>query len=255
MTASTPQVNTERIDESRMAQVGTMALQLVHEVRTPLSAIRMNAQLVSEKMGALPVDVIEPFKKPLERMNTEVDFLGRMLTEFLTVARPPQFEPTVVDLNAFLREFSVFAAPDLLAHGTRLQLDLCEDALGVTLDTNQFTHALLNLVRNAVDAIEERRQAGAKVDDPHIRITTHRLGRNALLGVQDNGTGIAPESRERIFETFFTTKKSGTGLGLGFVKQVVQDHRGDIRLRHHGRPGAKFMIRLPLGQFLEWTSA
>lgn len=242
----------ERLRRERLAYVGILAAGLVHEVRTPLNAIQLNAQMLAEDVESLSPEMRQKFERRTKRIYNEVKSLSSTLDAFLTFARPPRLDPTPIDLNRFLRELIEFAQPEMTAADIRVESELAPDMYPVVLDQNQFNHVLLNLFRNAREAIEQRREKENAGFESLIRVTTKESDNRIWLGVEDNGIGIPPENEEHIFEVFYTTKPKGTGLGLGIVRRIVEDHRGTIEIVPVPPPGAKFLIGLPRGHFLEF---
>ncbi len=242
----------EKARRERLAYVGALAAGLVHEVRTPLHAIQMNAQILCEDVDVLPVGMRGKFERRAKRIYSEVKALTKTLDAFLTFARPPRLDVSPTDFNRFLRELIEFVQPEMDGAGIRLEADLAPDMYPVILDHNQFSHAVLNLLRNARESIELRHEKEPELAlDGWIRLATREEEGQVLLEVEDNGVGVSPEEEEQIFEVFYTTKEKGTGLGLGIVRRTVEDHRGSIKLISTPPPGAKFLVTLPRGRFLE----
>lgn len=245
----------EKDRQERLAYVGALAAGLVHEVRTPLHAIQLNVQLLSEDLDALPPDCRNRYARRIQRVYSEVKALTRTLESFLTFARPPRLDPMPTDLNRFLRELIEFVQPEMEEAGVHIEEALAPDMYPVVLDHSQFTHVLLNLLRNAKEAIDQRRESDAEDFEGWLRISTREAERTITLRIEDNGIGIDPEHEGKIFDVFFTTKEKGTGLGLGIVRRIVEDHRGTIRALSHAERGAEFEIVLPRGHFLEFKSS
>lgn len=242
----------ERIRRERLAYVGALAAGLVHEVRTPLHAIQLNAQLLTEDVGQLPVELRTRYERRSQRIYNEVKALSKTLEMFLTFARPPRLEPEPVDLNRFLRELLEFVQPEMDEDGVVLESRLAADMYPVVIDQNQFTHVLLNLLRNAREAIDQRREKEPDFAGGTVTVSTYEEDKTIRLMVEDDGIGVAPGADEKIFEVFYTTKQKGTGLGLGIVKRIIEEHRGSIRTIFRDQPGAIFEIVMPRGHFLEF---
>lgn len=242
----------ERTRRERLAYVGALAAGLVHEVRTPLHAIQLNAQMLAEDVDKLPPEMRAKFERRCKRVYSEVKNLTRTLDAFLTFARPPKLDPTPTDLNHFLRELLDFVQPEMDSAEVRMDVELAHDMYPVVMDQGQFTHVVLNLLRNAKEAVEMRREKEAEEFEGRVRVATSEGDDHLQLIIEDNGIGIAPEDEERIFEVFYTTKPKGTGLGLGIVRRIVEDHRGTIVVEPIPPPGARFLITLPRGRFLEF---
>jgi signal transduction histidine kinase len=178
--------------------------------------------------------------------------LARMLDAFLSFARPPKADPTPTDLNHFIRELMEFAKPEMDEAGIVLETNLAEDMFPVVLDKNQFTHVVLNLLKNACESIETQRDKLEEDFEGRIVVATGEDDEGITLVIQDNGVGIPPGDEEKVFEFFYTTKPKGTGLGLALVQRTVEEHRGRIRVEPMADRGARFVITLPRGHFLEF---
>ena len=240
----------ERDRRERLAYVGALAAGLVHEVRTPLHAIQLNAQMLAEDVERLPPELRARFGRRCRRVYREVKALAGTLEAFLTFARPPRLDPEPTDFNHFLREFLEFVRPEMEADGVNVRSRLVRDLYPVVLDQHQFTHVLLNLFRNAREAIDQRRERENEDFEGEVELATTEDEDTISLTVVDNGIGVAPGDEERIFEVFYTTKPKGTGLGLGIVRRIVEDHRGTITAESLPECGARFRVRLPRGRFL-----
>ncbi len=240
----------EKSPEERLAYVGVLAAGLIHEIKTPLHAILLTVQMLVEDSERLPPDARPRFEKRSRRVYREVKSLSRMLDAFLSFARPPKSDPSPTDLNRFVRELMEFATPEMDEAGIVLETNLAEDMYPVVLDTNQFTHVVLNLLKNARESIESLRETSDEDFEGRIIVATAEDDEGINLVIQDNG---APGDEEKVFEFFYTTKPKGTGLGLAMVQRTIEEHRGRIRVEHMADPGARFVITLPRGHLLEFS--
>jgi len=236
------------IQTERLAAIGRMAAHVTHEVRNPLSSIGLNVDLLEDEID----DAGEEARVLLRAIRTEIDRLTGVTEEYLRLARLPAPTQEPEDAGALLRELASFVEPELREAGHDLRVDVgsVDDAgrdpadsprLRVHVDEGQLRQALLNLIRNAKEAMPapgciELRAARGDVDDgrPGVRID-----------VADEGTGISPEARERLFEPFFTTKAVGTGLGLSLTQQIVAAHGGRIACAPRPGGGTVFSVWLP----------
>mgnify|MGYP000057317477 CR=1 FL=1 len=244
----------ERDRAERLAYVGALAAALVHELRTPLHAIQLNAQMLVEDAAHFPPEVRTRFERRARRIYNEIQMLTKTLESFLTFARPPKLEPIPTDLNRFLREIIDFEKPVLDAARIRVEDNLAPDMYPVVLDQGQFIHVILNLLHNAIEAIQQRQQKEPEVEGViKITSTENEMAGIITIRIEDNGIGVRPGDEEKIFELFYTTKKKGTGLGLGIVRRIIEDHRGRIVLAPPPPQGACFEITLPRGRFLEFS--
>jgi signal transduction histidine kinase len=239
-------IESERAKRDRLAYVGTLAAGLVHEVRTPLNAIQLNAQLLQEDATKLPADVQDRFTRRMSRITTQIQDVVKTLDGFLAFARPPKMDSVPTDLNNFLRDLIEFTKPEFDNDNVKILYELAQDMYPVILDKGQFTHVMLNLFKNAREA------CGKNEEDPWVRVSTEEEKDFIIIDVDDNGTGILPEEEEKVFELFYSTKAKGTGLGLGIVRRIIEEHGGTIQAIDLPNAGARFRITLPRGRFLEF---
>ncbi|PWK05964.1 ATP-binding protein [Tumebacillus permanentifrigoris] len=202
-----------------------MAATIAHEVRNPMTSVRGFLQLLAKDLKG---DVQQMY---LHVMQTEIDRMNAILTEYLSMARPVQeleWEP--IDLASLIRETFLVLEGEANYRGVLLELNL-EETHSIEGNARELKQVLINLVRNAFDAIE----------GPSGRIEI-RL-RNGVIEVADNGCGMTLEQIERIFEPFFTTKATGTGLGLPVCRKIVETHRGTLEVMSAVEVGTVFTIR------------
>ncbi len=244
----------ERAKRERLAYVGTLAAALVHEVRSPLTAIHATTQLLEEDIANLPAEHRETFERRMARISAQTREVMKALDGFLAFARPPRLEPTPIDLNRFLREVIEFAEPEFRASNVDIDCQITsEDMYPVVIDKAQFTQVMLNLFRNAREACSGPTARAARDGERgRVKVTTAEWEDTVEIVVEDNGQGIDPGQEERIFELFYTTKPKGTGLGLGIVRRIVEEHGGRIWAEDRPEGGARFHVTLPRGRFLEF---
>ena len=244
-TKSRKQIEREAREETsaRLAYIGTLASGLAHEIRTPLSSIVMNAELLAEDARSMPDEQCAEVLKRAERIRTEAASLRETLDEFLAFARPPKMEFVPTKLNEWLEEVIEFAEPECAGHDIRIERDLSEGLFPVLIDQGQFGQVFMNLISNARDSIGEHGT---------ITVSTWDDDRWVHLRITDDGGGLPPEVEGRIFDIFFTTKKQGSGLGLGIARRIVHEHGGTLTLENLPGRGASFVARLPKGRFLEY---
>jgi signal transduction histidine kinase len=211
-----------------------VARRIAHEIKNPLSPIRMAIETLRRaRERALP-DFAEIFEESTRAILEEVKRLERIVREFSEFARLPKPVPGAFDLGALVRD----TLPLYLPEGIDLTVDVDPSAPLVRADREQITQVLVNLVQNALDAAKTS-------GSPRVFVGVLRHAQGALLCVDDNGPGIAPSDRERVFEPYYTTKDEGTGLGLSIVKRIVSDHGGQIELDQSPLGGARVRIVLP----------
>ncbi len=249
-------------DAQRMAEIGAMTGGLAHEIKNPLSTIGLNAQLLGEAVGELEIEEREKgrLQKRIEALRREVDRLRDILQDFLKFAGGVRVEPKPVDLNLVVEELADFYMPQAAHHGVRLRTELAASPRPLTamIDPPHFKQALLNLMINATQAMEDRGvpASGAAAARPKELILRtgiaepnrgeHVAGAGmAEVHVIDTGPGIPEDVLPRLFTPYFTTKSGGSGLGLPTAKRLIDEHSGTIEVHSKVGAGTDFVIRVP----------
>jgi signal transduction histidine kinase len=221
----------------RLAYVGTLASGLAHEIRNPLNAMNMNLQMLEEELhaGGCPPDA--ETETLLVSTKGEVRRLETLVTDFLAYARPmePRLEPR--DINQTVDEVVRFLRADFLHKGIQVETALDASLPPVAMDEGQLRQALLNILINAKDVLGTGGRVRAE--------TTAGTDGEIVLRISDNGPGIAPELRQRIFDVFYSTRGGGTGLGLPIAQKIVESHGGWIELETEIGKGSAFILHLP----------
>lgn len=233
------------LQAERLAAIGKMAAHITHEIRNPLSSIGLNVELLEETIsladevgadGAARARRTQEAQKLLSAIAREVGRLADVSDDYLRVARLPQPRLAPLDLRALVRDVLEFAGPELERARVVVEPSLAEVAARVAADEGQVRQALVNLVRNAREAME---------DGGRLRVTLTADPRAMTLAIEDEGPGIEAEVRQRIFDPFFTTKSTGTGLGLPITKQIVEAHGGTITCEAGEARGTRFVLTFP----------
>jgi signal transduction histidine kinase len=217
-----------------LAAVGELTAGIAHEFRNGLATIHGYSKLI--QLQALP----EPFRPYVEGIRAETESLTQVVTNFLNFARPAQLTLSRVDLRAVCDRAAEEIRTDARALGGDIEVRGHFGALEG--DDVLLRQAFSNLLRNAVEAC-----AGASVA-PKVVIESvvDPARRISRISVNDSGPGILPEARDRLFRPFFTTKRTGTGLGLALVQKIIVFHNGRITVGTASQGGASFQITLPL---------
>jgi len=220
-----------RRQSERLALAGTLAAGLAHEVRNPLNAIGLAAQ-------GLERATADPSAREAARLiRAEVAHLDGVLRGFLDLARPGSGRCEPAALDQLGREVLELLAPEAAARG--LASPALEGAASAHVDREALRRALINLVRNAIQASPPQGR---------VRVEVGLDGkREAVIRVLDEGPGLAPEMLERALEPFVTTRAGGTGLGLALARRVAEEHGGSLRLANRAPHGAEATIRIPAG--------
>jgi two-component system, NtrC family, sensor histidine kinase HydH len=231
-------LHTYREDQEaqRSAAVRTLTAGLSHEIRNPLNAAALQLAVLERRVRQLPPDAQSGPLQPLVLVRDEIRRLDHLLEDFLQFARPRVMGRDPVSLETLVRRVADLLASDADARGIRLSLTVEAD-LHARGEELRLREVVMNLVLNALDASPRGGE---------VRVIARRVGKELLeLRVEDDGTGVSQELRERIFQPFFTTKPQGSGLGLTIVQTIVSQHGGAVRLDATERGGAAFRVQLP----------
>jgi two-component system nitrogen regulation sensor histidine kinase NtrY len=248
---------TEVLKVQRMSAWREVARRIAHEIKNPLTPIQLSAQRLRRRYADKLDGDAGVFDECTSTIIRQVDELKTLVNEFSNFARLPAAKPRPSDLNAIAREALILYRE---AHrGIAFRFDEAADLPVIDLDPEQMMRVLINLLENAVAAIAgdgapavvpapvPAGHAGAAGPAGEIVVTTRwdRDRQVARLEVADTGIGIPADIRPRLFEPYFSTKKTGTGLGLAIVSTIVADHNGYIRVKDHEPRGTRFVIELP----------
>ncbi|KAB2892356.1 MAG: hypothetical protein F9K40_18725, partial [Kofleriaceae bacterium] len=218
-------------EKSRLAALGSFAAAIAHDIRTPLTSVQMNVQMLRRKVQ-LPPDDMEHFDIALE----ELRHLDDHVKELLDYAKPLALHRETVELKDVADDAARTIEPLLGERKQTLARAHGDDVPPVAVDPQRLRQVLWNLLDNAAKASPE----GATIE-----LRTRRDGERAAIDIVDHGAGIAAADLARIFEPFFTTRPDGTGLGLAICQKVVRGHGGDIVVRSRPTEGSTFTIVLP----------
>ena len=220
----------------RMEAWREVARRIAHEIKNPLTPIQLSAERLRKRYAKLLQGDGAILDKCTTTIIQQVVELKNLVNEFSQFARLPAAQPAPNDLNLIVQE-ALFLFKEGHNH---IQFEFRQGVLpALELDREQIKRVIINLLDNAVAAVGSGGEIQISTDYDHSRST-------AYLEVADDGCGLAPETKVRIFEPGFTTKKQGTGLGLTIVNQIVEDHRGYIRVRPNEPRGTRFVIEFPV---------
>ncbi len=228
-----------KLQAERLAIVGTMAAQVAHEVRNPLGAITLNLDLIEGEIRLATTDRGTSLTEGITlvgEMREEVGRIDKVISDYLALARPRISKREPLSLRLLVRRKIAFMQEVFAKAGVELDLRLEDDCV-VDADGDQLWQAILNLIRNAVEAMPD---GGA------LSIHSHREGEFVILQIKDTGSGMDEAQFNRLFVPFATTKANGTGLGLPLVQQIVEEHAGRIECSSSPGQGATFTISLPI---------
>ncbi len=231
---------TDLVQAQRARAWQEVARRMAHEIKNPLTPIQLSAQrlrrryawLLEREDGAVLDDATRT-------IVAQVEGLKRLVNAFTRFARMPESRPAPDDLNRIVGEVVALYRP---AHPEiRFHVDLDPGLPAVYVDAEQMRRVCVNLLDNAVAAVDG-------VEEPAVAVRTgfDPARGTAVLEVADNGPGLSPEARSRLFEPYFSTKEGGTGLGLAIVKSVVAEHKGTVRAEDHRPRGTRFLVEIPV---------
>lgn len=221
----------ERERLTRLAATGELSATLAHEIRNPLNAIGSAALYLKKNFQG---ELAREFSKVICDESARIN---KLTSNLLTFARPTRPEFKVSDINRLVVDTVSLLREESEDRRFTIESKLQDDAPELMLDRSLIKQVLINLIINAFDSLEE---------DGVVSVTTGSRNGDVMLSVQDNGTGIAAEDLDQIFNPFFTRKTRGTGLGLAFTRKVIKDHGGDIDVQSVSGQGSTFTIRLPV---------
>ena len=216
----------------KLATIGNLATGIAHEVRNPLSSIKgyvtYFATLFEENSEN---------KKSAILMAGEVDRVNRVISELLEFARPSNLAFKETDLKTLIEHSIKIVARDAKYAGVIISMDLPSDTLKMHVDSDKLLQVMLNLYINAIQSIKK---------DGKLKVRLKNFEGGIRINIKDTGVGIPIEDWEKIFDPYYTTKKSGTGLGLAIARKIIDDHDGSISVKSKPNQGTVFSIILPL---------
>jgi signal transduction histidine kinase len=225
------------LSNERLAAIGKMAAHVTHEIRNPLSAMGLNVEMLEEELAQENGIERAEVKNLLAAIQREVQRLEHLSEEYLRVARLPQPRMEAEDLASAVREIVEFATPEIENAGCSVAMHFATNLPPALFDEAQLRQALLNLLRNAREAMP----GGGPID-----VSVSAEGMSVVLTVDDQGIGVPEEIRARVFDPFFSTKGEGTGLGLAITRHIVEAHGGNVTCESRTGGGTRFRVDLPI---------
>jgi two-component system, NtrC family, sensor kinase len=237
----------------RLATVGEMAAGIAHEIKNPLAGIAGVIQILGRD-----IEVEDPRHRIIKEVLEQIDRLDKAVKNLLSFARPPAPNLTRVNVNEVMDKIAAFLTPQFAKNRVKLKKVFKEDLPEISGDPDLLQQVFLNIILNGVQAMPEGGEMLVSTSAGHV--PAHHLGRAGAgddtdddasreavtITIQDSGKGISPESLEKIFNPFFTTRQQGTGLGLSITQKIVEQHGGSITVDSEPGSGAIFTIYLPV---------
>jgi signal transduction histidine kinase len=220
----------------RLANIGKLTSGVAHEVKNPINSIVVHLEILRNKLKEPDADT----QRHMDVIGSEIQRLDRVVQTLVDFTRPVELTLSEVDLRSVVEQVAFVARPDCERHGVQVVAEIGEESLPAKIDSDLFKQALLNIVINGAQAMA---QGGT------LTIRAHRQdGDDAQIEVQDTGPGIPPAIRDKIFNLYFTTKKSGSGIGLAMTYRIMQLHNGSIHFDTRVGEGTIFYLTLPLAR-------
>jgi two-component system, sporulation sensor kinase E len=226
----------QTLESERLNALTLLAAGVAHEIGNPLNSLHIHLQLMERKVRKLKGETRHELQESIDVARAEIGRLDSIVTQFLRAIRPskPQLHPE--NVNAIVDEAVRFFAPEIQDRDVGVEQELRSDLPLLQLDRDQIKQALYNVIKNSLEAMKRRGilRIRTDIDDAHI-----------LISFIDTGGGMSPENLSHVFEPYFTTKSSGTGLGLLIVRRIVREHGGELSIESSQGKGITLTIRLP----------
>ncbi|MGC2627956.1 MAG: ATP-binding protein [Candidatus Udaeobacter sp.] len=226
----------QTIESERLNALRLLAAGVAHEIGNPLNSLHIHLQLMERSVQKLDGDEKAELEQSIDIARSEVNRLDSIVTQFLKAIRPsrPQLRPE--NVNTIVEEAVRFFAPELQDRGIVVEQELRSDLPLLQLDRDQMKQAFYNVIKNSVEAMHR---------DGSLRIRTDLADTHVVVRFIDTGGGMSAENLGRVFEPYFTTKASGSGLGLLIVRRIVREHGGELSIESSQGRGVTLTIRLP----------
>ena len=238
------------VQSAKLASIGELAAGVAHELNQPLMVIRGTGQMITRGLATGRLS-LETLGEPLDMIVRNTKRMMNIIEHLRNFSRHSNLEPNLVDINKTIQDSFLLIGEQLRLREIEVEMNFTETLPRVWSDQNQLEQVLLNLITNARDTIAQKITLNKKSDPGMLSISTHLVDgeqQTVEIWVKDNGCGINPDSIEKIYDPFFTTKAvgEGTGLGLSISYGILKEHNGKLFVHETGSAGTTFVIRLPV---------
>lgn len=217
----------------RLAAIGRLTSGVAHEVKNPINSIVVHLEVLREKLLQIDPET----KRHMDVISSEIHRLDRVVKTLVDFTRPVELKLSELDLREIVEDVVALSAPEAERHGVNIDKQVDSEPLMVRVDADLIKQGLLNVVLNGVQAMP---------NGGPLNVIADRVGQTARIVVQDRGAGIPPEIREKVFNLYFTTKKTGSGIGLAMTYRVLQLHNGALDFESAPGQGTTFRMLLPM---------
>jgi len=234
-----PQKAQKNKDVSKLEQLSRLTGQIAHEIKNPLSTIKVNLRLIAEQLAERDIKD-RNFSGAIRKISVvekEADRLEHILNDFLRYVGKTELSQAEVDINSLLSDIIDFYLPQAHSHSVTIRQGFSDEAIVCKVDGDMLKQAILNLFINAQQAM---------LCGGDLMIRTERQGVNGVIQVSDTGSGIEAGKLANIFDSYYSSKAGGSGLGLATVKKIIEMHGGTIGVNSELGKGTLFTIKLPL---------
>jgi signal transduction histidine kinase len=235
---SVEQIESELELSRRMAAIGRLTAGVGHEVKNPINAIVVHLELLKNKLGTDHA----PAARHLEVIDAEIRRLDRVVQTLVDFSRPVELQLREQDMRTVIGDVLALAREELSTRNVRMESEIPANPMIVNVDADLLKQAAINVIQNGAQAMP---------NGGTLRITLTEERKMAVLRIADEGVGIPPEIREKIFDLYFTTKSEGSGIGLAMTYRILQLHHGSVDVQSKVGRGTEFSLRIPLAA-TEW---
>ena len=221
-----------------LASLTTVAAGVAHEIKNPLASIGIHLQLLRKAFERKKQLTLIDSARYLDVIDEEIERLNSIVVDFLFAVRPMDVRLRLEHINRIVEDVCSFVSYELSEYHIKVVTDLADYLPKLRVDENLIKQVLLNIVKNAMSAMEEK--GGI------LSVRTRNRGDNVVIMIEDNGCGMDENTVGKIFEPYFTTKETGSGLGLTMVFKVMKEHGGDIHVKSVVKKGTTFTLILPI---------
>ncbi len=225
------------LDSDKLNHLNTIAAGLVHEIKNPLNTLSVNLQLLREDLQKHNLEKDSKISRKVQLLQKEVCRLENILSDFLRFAKKYKLHFEECDINKIIDSVLDFIAPEVMQKSIRILKSFDAKLPNCYLDRNVIKQALLNIILNAQQAMPKGGE---------LIVRTNKNEEYILIDITDTGIGIPHDKMDKIFQVYYSTKETGTGLGLPTTKRIIEDHKGTINVRSESGKGSSFLIKIPI---------